>query len=83
MSRPVRWLTRLTILVGVIGAVGLVFTLLVHTVQAPRRARDGAPVAHRTFRPPHIVRGTPAFLKQIAIVGLIALVGRRFLKIRL
>lgn len=89
MSRRVRWLKQLTILVAAIGAAGLVLTLLVHALPAPRRggrervASTEQPRERREFRSPQFGRGLPAFLKQIAIVAVIAVVGRKVLRIRL
>jgi len=88
MSRRVRWLKQLAILVTAIAAAGLALTLLVRVLPAPRRGiRERAPGERprerREFRGPQLRRGGPAVLKQVLIVGVIALVGRKVLRIRL
>jgi len=87
MSRRVRWLKPLAILSVAIVAAGLIATVMVHAVPAPQRAgRERAAAGtreRREFRGPQLRRGAPAVLKQIVIVGVIALLGRTVLRIRL
>jgi hypothetical protein len=88
MSRRVRWLKQLAILVTAIAAAGLALTLLVRVLPAPHRGTrervpGERPRERREFRGPQVRRGSPEVLKQIVIVGVIALLGRKVLRIRL
>jgi hypothetical protein len=83
-----RWLKQLAILIAGIAAAGLVFTLLVRVLPAPHRgSRERAPGERprerREFRGPQLARGGPAVLKQIVIIGVVVLLGRKVLRIRL
>ena len=85
MSRFPRWPRRLGILTAAVVIAGLIATLVVHAMPKPSRAgrNPERPRARRELKGPELRAGTPAFLKQLAIVGLIALVGRKVFRIRL
>jgi hypothetical protein len=85
MSRFVRWPRHLGILAAAIVVAGLVATLLVHAMPKPNRVgrRTERPRERREFAGPELAAGAPAFFKQLVIVGVIALVGRKVFRIRI
>lgn len=87
MSGRVRWFKQMAMLVTAIAATGLVFALLVRVIPAPHRRTERAPGEQprerRQSRGPQLRRGSVAVLKQIVIVGVVALAGRKLLRIRL
>jgi hypothetical protein len=88
MRSRVRWLKQLAILITGIAAAGLVLTLLVRILPAPhrggrQRTPGERPRERREFRGPQFARGGPAVLKQIVIIGVVVLLGRKVLRIRL
>lgn len=85
MSRFARWPRHLGVLAGAVVVTGLVATLLVHAMPKPNRGgrRAEGPRERREFAGPEPGAGAPAFLKQLVIVGVIALVGRKVFRIRI
>lgn len=85
MSRFARWPRHLAVLTGAILVAGLLATLLVHAMPRPNRGgrRSERPRERREFAGPELRAGAPAFLKQLVIVGVIALVGRKVFRIRI